>query len=953
MDDWELHPFLAPVDTPAPHTWYVVSDWEAEQCATSEKGEAKASAAVGPAPRLGHSCCLVSPTNLLLFAGATLEAPLNDIHVFDLESFEWSKPECTGKAPALRYDHGAGFIPLLNKLVVFGGAQPERNLCDIHLLDTTTWTWSSPKVSGSAPSPRTAHTVGVIDAHLVVFGGGKQGMDPVDTSDVYFFDVVTCAWKRIKGTGSVPTPRHGHTMTVVGRRLFVFGGMAGSTFFGDLYIFDLDTHVWTCPDTGGRAPSARSGHAAALDAEHNRLIVFGGLGLVSGAPTALADVHVLALDTLVWTPLPIQGPGVAGRMDFALVTARLHCDATRGAASRVRRDAGGRGAKAGDGTGVGVTQGKEGERDAGKEIRDITDMFGRDGLVLGAQAGAVLGAAGDSGQSEQGDGEGESQKGEASGTLTSAPSESIAVAPAAAAAAPSHSEAHSSNPDQRPPVKHTRRGAPASSKRDHELHEMSEMIEAELLSQTYDCIICFSAVLRKDRTWSCVKCSRVYHLHCVRKWAAASAGVGTSGSTDNNEAWRCPGCQHVHNSIPSTYFCFCGKTKEPSWRPNGPPPHTCGELCGKSREAAVNACTHTCHIPCHAGPCPPCPVTVSKACACGATTQSIRCAARAIPLSCGGPCRKLLPCGLHHCQASCHPGRCDPCGITQTQHCYCGSSTRDTDCGAGHLDESTDTDPGYYSCGKRCGRALACGHHTCEELCHKGPCAPCRLLPSIATTCGCGKQRCYTRTACTDPIFLCGDVCNKQLHCRHKTRDHRCHQKCHTGPCPPCPLPVPVSCLCGANTKDFPAVQCHTSLPPWRCETLCDKPKSCRRHRCNVTCCPLRGSHHTMLSHAEAAAFRAAPIPASLTEKAQARPRQAAATAAAAAAAGVVMGEPASASMASSARFWLFSLSPVTSSSSSRAGRAKGSMKKYSGKKCCRSVSILLRSAPKLPRAMV
>jgi Rab9 effector protein with kelch motifs len=389
MADWELHPFLSPVDTPLPRAWYVLSDWEAEQCKTTEAGEAKAGPGQGPAPRLGHSCCPTSATELLLFAGATLESPLNDVHLFDLTNFEWRPLECSGKAPALRYDHGAMFLPTLAKMVVFGGAQAERNLCDIHVLDISTRTWTSPKVSGSAPSPRTAHAVAAFETQLVVWAGGKQGMDPVDTSDVYFFDVPTSTWKRVKGSGVVPPPRHGHSMTVIGSRMFVFGGMAGSTFFGDLYVFDLLTHTWSCPDTAGLPPSARSGHAAA--ALGAKLYVFGGLGLHAGAPTSLSDIHVFDTATMSWAPVAIQGPSVAGRMDFTLLVAHIRpghavTAANEGSAGRVARASrAGKGGK----PDVSASESQSGARGAA-DITDITDMFGRDGLVLGGEAGAVL-----------------------------------------------------------------------------------------------------------------------------------------------------------------------------------------------------------------------------------------------------------------------------------------------------------------------------------------------------------------------------------------------------------------------------------------------------------------------------------------------------------------------------------------------------------------------------------
>lgn len=67
-------------------------------------------------------------------------------------------------------------------------------------------------------------------------------------------------------------------------------------------------------------------------------------------------------------------------------------------------------------------------------------------------------------------------------------------------------------------------------------------------------------------------------------------------------------------------------------------------------------------------------------------------------------------------------------------------------------------------------RKLDCGNHTCEQVCHRGNCDTCPLLPSNLTYCPCGaKQLCElsdeTRTSCLDPIPTCGAICNKVLAC--------------------------------------------------------------------------------------------------------------------------------------------------------------------------------------------
>jgi hypothetical protein len=53
---------------------------------------------------------------------------------------EWSKPATKGKPPEKRSGHQAAAVG--ERLYVFGGSNAERQLQDLHLLDTFTMTWS-------------------------------------------------------------------------------------------------------------------------------------------------------------------------------------------------------------------------------------------------------------------------------------------------------------------------------------------------------------------------------------------------------------------------------------------------------------------------------------------------------------------------------------------------------------------------------------------------------------------------------------------------------------------------------------------------------------------------------------------------------------------------------------------------------------------------------------------
>ena len=53
----------------------------------------------------------------------------------------------------------------------------------------------------------------------------------------------------------------------------------------------------------------------------------------------------------------------------------------------------------------------------------------------------------------------------------------------------------------------------------------------------------------------------------------------------------------------------------------------------------------------------------------------------------------------------------------------------------------------------------------------------------------------------TDPASIhCDQVCGKLLDCK----EHTCQLVCHAGPCPSCAVPVECKCYCGAEHKTMP-----------------------------------------------------------------------------------------------------------------------------------------------------
>uniref|UniRef100_A0A4W3I8K5 Nuclear transcription factor, X-box binding like 1 n=1 Tax=Callorhinchus milii TaxID=7868 RepID=A0A4W3I8K5_CALMI len=346
-----------------------------------------------------------------------------------------------------------------------------------------------------------------------------------------------------------------------------------------------------------------------------------------------------------------------------------------------------------------------------------------------------------------------------------------------------------------------------------DLERTKQYLNEAFQSGALTCLICIASVKRNQAIWSCSTCYCIFHLPCIQKWAKDSIFLVSSVLDDDfgkkDHPWPCPKCRHEYkpSQTPTRCYCYCGKVEDP------PPdpwlvPHSCGQVCDKEFKPL---CGHKCLLLCHPGPCPPCPKMVSVTCYCEkAKPVARRCSAKG--WSCQQYCGRLLSCGQHKCENSCHPGDCQACPRVSKQKCLCGKRTTERLCASPQ-----------WQCEQVCGKTLSCGNHTCEMICHTGLCGNCPR--SGYRACPCGKSK-YT-LPCTEDIPTCGDTCDKPLECGL----HRCSMRCHRGTCETCRQDVEKQCRCGKHTKCMP---CHKQ---YLCETKCTKLRDCQRHQCKRKCC--------------------------------------------------------------------------------------------------------------------
>ena len=127
--------------------------------------------------------------------------------------------------------------------------------------------------------PRSSHSLSVIKSKAYVFGGEEKPREPVNNHMHIFtlpssgHDVVDYQDIQAQAAareGDVPSPRVGHTASVVSDRIYVFGGRGGKGMTpldenGRVWVFDSKLSAWSYldPAKGSPCPEARSYHASA------------------------------------------------------------------------------------------------------------------------------------------------------------------------------------------------------------------------------------------------------------------------------------------------------------------------------------------------------------------------------------------------------------------------------------------------------------------------------------------------------------------------------------------------------------------------------------------------------------------------------------------------------------------------------------------------------------------
>jgi hypothetical protein len=109
------------------------------------------------------------------------------------------------------------------------------------------------------PGPRVGHASLLVGNAFIIFGGDTK-IDDRDELDDTLYLLNTCRWSpedqsenhmltllasrqwsKSSPPGPRPAGRYGHTLNILGSKIYVFGGQVEGYFFNDLMAFDLNT----------------------------------------------------------------------------------------------------------------------------------------------------------------------------------------------------------------------------------------------------------------------------------------------------------------------------------------------------------------------------------------------------------------------------------------------------------------------------------------------------------------------------------------------------------------------------------------------------------------------------------------------------------------------------------------------------------------------------------------
>eukprot|EP01063_Lacrimia_lanifica_P035628 TRINITY_DN6853_c0_g1_i2.p1 TRINITY_DN6853_c0_g1~~TRINITY_DN6853_c0_g1_i2.p1 ORF type:complete len:391 (+),score=93.65 TRINITY_DN6853_c0_g1_i2:280-1452(+) len=273
---------------------------------------------LAPPARSGHSLVAVEANRLLLFGGGPDENVSNEVYRIDLSgppgartaACTYLHPDARFPSPFERDRHSAWAWH--GHMYIFGGEDVHGYMySDIWHFDHNALVWTEKVKQGASPSPRRGQTCTLVGDTVWLFGGLTFKRESV--AEVYTLNMTTCTFKLQPTQGVPPCGRRGHSATVLGGYIYIFGGCdEREELLGDLWRLELATCTWeqVLPYRPHEGPAPSVGHAAAVF--RGKLLTFGG-NISSVRRASCSEIWLYDAEQKKWKQLKMKSEPKARR----------------------------------------------------------------------------------------------------------------------------------------------------------------------------------------------------------------------------------------------------------------------------------------------------------------------------------------------------------------------------------------------------------------------------------------------------------------------------------------------------------------------------------------------------------------------------------------------------------------------------------------------------------------
>lgn len=231
----------------------------------------------------------------------------------------------TSEGPSPRVGHSSLLVG--NAFIVYGGDTKidESDVLDetLYLLNTSTRQWSRALPSGPRPSGRYGHSLNILGSKIYIFGGQVEGyfMNDLAAFDLNQLQMPNNRWEMLIPTseggtaiqGKIPPARTNHTVVSYNDKMYLFGGTNGFQWFNDVWCYDPAVNSWSQLDCIGYIPVEREGHAAAL--VDDVMYIFGGR---TEDGSDLGDLAAFRISSRRWYTFQNMGPSPSPRSGHSM-----------------------------------------------------------------------------------------------------------------------------------------------------------------------------------------------------------------------------------------------------------------------------------------------------------------------------------------------------------------------------------------------------------------------------------------------------------------------------------------------------------------------------------------------------------------------------------------------------------------------------------------------------------